>query len=189
MDIKEQLIEQLNQFAAKGPEHVEAVIQNTPERGYIVDVLSKTDDSVGASLNVADYDRFSVALRHLEVFNKSTTVDADEVKTYLQQSAEAIVEKLTYLEEPLELLELDQTEGIAQIRSNPPLTNAAENEAIYWEVFLRATPHAHVKLTRYHWSANTGDRTIVAYPATFTTLGRIAEDLANGLAKKISNEE
>ncbi|MCB0195143.1 MAG: hypothetical protein KDJ65_24560, partial [Anaerolineae bacterium] len=182
MDIKEQLIEQLKQFATKGPEHVEAVIQSTPEPGYILGVLSETDAGVGASLSVADYDRFSVALRHLEIFNKSTTVDADEVKTYLQQSAEAIVEALTYLEEPLELLELDPAEGIAQIRSNPPLSNADENEVTYWELFLRATPHAHVRLTRYHWSADTGDRNIVAYPATFTTLGRIAEDLANGLA-------
>lgn len=189
MDIREQLIEQLKQFAAKGLKQAEAVIQNSAESSYIVGALSETDEGIGASLNLADYDRFSVALRSLEIFNKTSTIHADEVKSYLQQSTKAIVDKLTYLEEPLELLELDPIEGIAQLRSNPPLTNVDESEVTYWEVFLRVSPHPHVKLARYHWSADTGDRVVVAYPATFTTLGRIAEDLVIGLTQKVSDEE
>lgn len=189
MDIREQMIEQLNQFAAKGPQHVETVAQASPELGYLVGVLSETDEGVGAALDVADYDRFSAALRHLEVFNKQANVEADEVKTFLQKNAQAIVEKLTYLEEPLELLELDPAEGLALMRSNPPLTKADESEVTYWEVLLRTSPHPNANLTRYHWTATEGDRTVVAYPATFTMLGRIAEDLVTGLSQTVSDED
>lgn len=59
----------------------------------------------------------------------------------------------------------------------------------YWEVLLRTSPHPNVNLTRYHWTANEGDRTIAAYPATFTMLGRIAEDLVAGLTQPVSDED
>ena len=189
MNIREQMIEQLNQFAANGPQHVEAGEQDSPEPGYLVGVLSETNEGVGASLDLADYDRFSVALRHLDVFDKQANIEADEVKAFLQKNAETIVEKLTYLEEPLELLELDPTEGVAMMRSNPPMTKADESEVTYWEVLLRTSPHPNVNLTRYHWTANEGDRTIAAYPATFTMLGRIAEDLVAGLTQPVSDED
>ncbi|MCB9079725.1 MAG: hypothetical protein H6631_19130 [Anaerolineaceae bacterium] len=189
MDIREQIIEQLNQFAAKGPQHVETGGQGSPEPGYLVGVLSETDEGVGASLDLADYDRFSVALRHLEVFHKQLDVEVDEAKTFLQKNAETLVAKLTYLEEPLELLELDPTEGVALMRSNPPLTKSDESEVTYWEILLRTSPHPNVNLTRYQWTANVGDRTVAAYPATFTMLGRIAEDLVAGLNQNISDED
>lgn len=184
MDIKKQVVEQLEQFTVSGSKRGEAVVQNGVEPGFVVAALSETDEGVGASINLADYDRYSVMLHHLEVFNKKTTVNAAKTESYLQQSAEAIAEALTFLEEPLELLELDPVERVAQLRSNPPLSNANESEVTYWEAFLHANPHPVVKLARYHWSAETGERQVVAYPATFSTLGRIAEALAVSLTQK-----
>lgn len=188
MDIKDQVIEQLNKFAAKGPKQVEAIVQESPEPSYILGIVSPTSEGVGASLNLADYDRFSVALRHLEVFNKKIQLEADDIKPYLQQSAEAVVSKLTYLEEPLELLELDPVEGVAQMRSTPPQTDS-DDSITYWEVFLQVSPYPHAKLARYHWSADKGDREVTVYPATFTTLGRITADLAAGLNQATLDDE
>lgn len=35
MNINQRMVKQLEQLAAKGPEHIEAVIQESPQRGYI----------------------------------------------------------------------------------------------------------------------------------------------------------
>ena len=78
------------------------------------------------------------------------------------------------------LLELNIIDGVAQLRSNPP--ESGPNDSTYWEVSVSVAPHPQAKLARYHWTAGNHKRTGVTYPATFVTLGRIANDLAASLA-------
>ena len=187
MNINKQVIEQLERLVAKGPENTEAILlDSTQQQGYIVGVTAEAE-GINVSLSLADYDRYSAALRNLKV---SVSQNGDNVskngdKDYLRQCAEQIVRRVTYLEEPLELLELDAEVGLAQLRSRSP--HQEGNEKIYWEAMIQIEPRPTavsltcVKLTRYRWIPDGPEREMLVYPATFATLGRIAQDLAESL--------
>lgn len=188
MNIQQRTIEQLGQLAAKGPKEVEAVIKAPAEAGYIIGVPAIEGKGSGASLSIRDYDRYSVTLQHLEVYDNSRAVEPDQTQAYLERCAARINQVITYLEEPLILVELDPVEGIAQLRSETPSAETPSSEPdrtqlLYWEVMLQTTPHPRAKIARYQWQAGQRDRENLIYPATFITLGRLAKDLAESLAE------
>ena len=185
MTIQQRITQQLERLATHEPEQLAAVVQKAPKTGYLLGVPPEGGKGVGASLNLADYDRYSAALRHLEIYDNSQTVASGQEDIYLQQVAATIAQKLTFLEEPLELLELDGVEHTAQLRSNPPRRSA--DESIYWEIQVWVAPHPHARITRYRWLAGEPDRIAITYPATFATLGRIAENLAGALSVEPAN--
>lgn len=174
MNIGKRVLAQLEQLAAKGPKSIDAVILNSPQQGYIVGVPT-ADQEPGASLTLEAYDRYSVTLRQLEVSYDSSAAGQSDDEAYLRRSAERAASRLTYLEEPLLLLELDPAEKLAQLRSDPP---QQEGETLtYWEIFVSAKPQPRARLARYRWQPGQG-REQITYPATFATLGRLAQDLA-----------
>lgn len=175
-NISKQVIQRLQELTASRSEPV-WVDPALPEPGYAVKIVA--DEKIGVTLILADYDRYSAALSYLEVTRNDLSPNDKELKDYLQQQAEQIVKRLTYLAEPLALVELDETEGIAQVRSAPP---SQDGETItYWEAELRARPHSQVRLSRYCWSPEISGRELVAYPIAFARLGQMAEDLALSL--------
>jgi hypothetical protein len=177
MEIQQRIVQRLEKLAAKGPKEVEAVLLDASQRGYLVGVSPEGAGS-GVSLNLEEYDRFSVTVRHLEVYDSRLNIT--EGADYLNQVAAQICQRVVYLDEPLTLVELDKVENIAQLRSELPQAEAPERT--YWEVMLYTTPHPRAKVRRYHWSAGTPGRSLVSYPMTFTTVGRLVEDLAKSLA-------
>ena len=60
-----------------------------------------------AAITLEAYDRYSVTLRQLEVSYENWPVDKTKEEDYLRQCAERAARRLTYLEEPLALLELN----------------------------------------------------------------------------------
>jgi hypothetical protein len=175
MNISQKVIGHLEQLVAKGPEQAEALLlDSVGQRGYLVGVPLE-EHNLGVTLTLQGYDRHSVVLRQLEVNSVHSVNGSDKVKN-LRAYAERIIERLSYLEEPLALLELDAVDGIAQLRSSPP--EAEEEQSTYWEIIVRVDPHLKVNLVRYRWTAGQPEREPVVYPATFATLGRIAQDLA-----------
>lgn len=131
-----------------------------------------------AVLEFGDHDRFSVTLRALEIGTGRAPDAAPQ--EYLSERAARIAERLSYLEEPLVIWELSGDEGVAQLRSGPP---QRDGDMIgYWEIVLKAGEEASARLSRYEWRTGSPDRALAEYPATFSTLGRIADDLAACLA-------
>ena len=59
MEIQQHIVKKLEKLAAKGPKEVEAVLLDTSQRGYLVGVSPEGAGS-GVSLNLEEYDRFSV---------------------------------------------------------------------------------------------------------------------------------
>jgi hypothetical protein len=92
-----------------------------------------------------------------------------------------VIQRLTYLEEPLGLVELENDDGLAQIRSSPP-HYSSDDEVTYWEIQIWTTPRPKAYLARYRWIPGQAGREVVAHPVTFATLSRIAQDLALTLA-------
>ncbi|MBS1965029.1 MAG: hypothetical protein JST60_04315 [Chloroflexi bacterium SZAS-1] len=134
-----------------------------------------------AAVAFFDRDRYSVALRDMLV--RSGSASPDDTRTFLNAAAATVARRLSFLEEPLALWELDGSEGIAQLRSSPP---QREGDALsYWEVTLWAEqPRAQV--ARYHWQPGMAEREVVAYPAIFALLGRVADALAAALAEPMA---
>ena len=114
----------------------------------------------------------------VEQLVRSDSASPDDARTFLSAAAATVARRLSFLEEPLAVWELDGSEGIAQLRSSPP---QREGDALsYWEVTLWAEP-PRAQVARYHWQPGMAEREVVAYPATFALLGRVADALAAAL--------
>jgi hypothetical protein len=179
MIIKQRVVEQIEQFVSQGPEAPQGFTQHSDGLENVVEIPAD-GEGVGASVSITDFDRYSVAFNQLDVYVSDQQVTAEDSDDYLRRVATDICQRLIYLEEPLELLELNRVDAVAQLRSNPPERHPTETT--YWEVAVRTSPSPRAKLSRYRWGAGTGSRTPLAYPATFATLGRLVEDLAQSIA-------
>ena len=182
MNIGKHVVARLEQFVAKGPEDTEAVVLDSPQqKGYIFGVSAGAGPRV--SLTLADYDRYSITLNKLQVCDSKLAENGD-VETYLRQRAAQVTSRVSYLEEPLDLLELDIEAGVAQLRSDLP--HKTDDEIVYWEALIQAKPQPMISLTRYRWIPNRREREIIIYPATFALVGRISQDLADSLTAEVA---
>lgn len=124
-----------------------------------------------------DVDRYSAALRSIEVGISAPMVG--DMREYLCAHAAEIARTLSYLEEPVAVWELDVQEQMVQLRSSPP---CIEGEVrLYWEVSLLGGKQPCARIVRYRWAPGMAEREVVAYPATFALIGRVAESLIDAL--------
>jgi hypothetical protein len=171
MSLGKQMIEQLRLLAAGEPTPAKL-----PTGGDLFKIVT-TDEPTQATLEFFDYDRYSVTLRALDMHNGAPV--AGDVRTYLSARAAAIARQLSYLEEPLAVWELDGSEKVAQLRSSPPQREG--DEVSYWEVTLWAGEQSGARIVRYRWALGMAEREVVAYPATFALVGRLADSLVAAL--------
>jgi hypothetical protein len=132
-------------------------------------------------INCANQDRHSTELHSLRVVQTRLDEVAASVEPVgLEPLAARAIRRLSYLEEPLAIWELEAGEKTVQLRSRPP---EYEDDAIhYWEVVIQETPIAagietSAQISRYRWQPGMRERELLRYPATFSLLGRIAESL------------
>lgn len=177
MNLSKLVVERLEQLAAAGPKQVEAGVLNSAQQQAEVLDISAEEQGLRVTLTLQDYDRYSAELSHLEVI--TATHNGRKALVDLHHCAELITRRLTYLEEPLAVVEFDANQSLAQLRSQPP--NQDGEAVTYWEAMLWAEPNLRVKLSRYRWTPDLDQRELLTYPATFATLGRIANDLGISL--------
>jgi hypothetical protein len=168
MSLGKQMIEQLRLVAT-----AQSVFDGDPHK-----IVTALDGSAQATIEFFDHDRFSVTLRTLDVGGAPA---ASDVRAYLSARAAEIARRLTYLEEPLAVWELDGGERVAQLRSSPP--QREDQEVSYWEVTLTAGARPGARMARYRWAPGMAEREMVAYPATFALVGRMVDSLAAALAE------
>jgi hypothetical protein len=168
MSLGKQMIEQLQLLAT-----AESTFGGDPHK-----IVTALDGSAQATLEIFDYDRFSVTLRTLDVGGAPFEGDA---RSYLSARAAEIARRLSYLEEPLAVWELDSGERVVQLRSSPPQREG--DEVSYWEITLAAGARPGARMARYRWAPGMAEREIVAYPATFALVGRMIASLEAALAE------
>jgi hypothetical protein len=101
----------------------------------------------------------------------STAKLADASLDELKSISETLTEKLTYLLEPIGMVEADADRCSIQLRSNPP--QKGEDETSYYELMVRRG--GDITLSRY--SKKPGQlRQIVPAHVTREVLGRLADD-------------
>ena len=88
--------------------------------------------------------------------------------------AEQVCERVTYLLEPLGLVEVDAQSGAAVVRSKPP--HRRGGRIAYYEMI--ADRNRHASLRRYQYDVASKKRSAVAFPLTREQLGFLVDDLA-----------
>lgn len=172
MSLGKQMLHQLRLLAA-GQEVLEA----TPVTDAAAKRLVERDGEQLAALEIFDHDRYSVALRAIEV--GGAPPEQADTRAYLSACAAEIARRLSYLEEPLAVWELDGGERRAELRSSPPQREG--DEVTYWEVTLWVGEQPGAKIMRYRWAPGMIEREEVAYPATFALVARMVDSLAESL--------
>jgi hypothetical protein len=172
MSLGKQILHQLR-LLADGQEVLEAAPATEPATKR----LAERDGARLATLEIFDHDRYSVALRAIEV-GGAPPAQVD-TRAYLSASAAEIVRRLSYLEEPLAVWELDGGERRAELRSSPPQREG--DEVAYWEVTLWAGEQPGARIMRYRWTPGMVEREEVAYPATFALVARMVDSLVESL--------
>jgi hypothetical protein len=133
------------------------------------DRLVVVDGASSALITLRDHDRYSVMFHTLQVSVQHPA------PLGLMQCTSRVINNLSYFEQPFALYEYAEDEGIAQIRSNPPVR---DSDALwYWEAVLQLGDHASLSLARYHWSPQLPERELSSYPATFDFVGRVVNSL------------
>jgi hypothetical protein len=168
MSIGKQITERLRRLADGDRAVLEVGIENT---------LLALDASLRAKLEFSDHDRYSLALRELTVW--AGGAEPDDSRAYLSATAAEVAHRLSFLEEPLAVWELDGGERVAQLRSSPPQHEG--DTVAYWEVTLWAGDELGARAVRYQWSPGMTEREVLAYPATFALIARMADGLAAAL--------
>lgn len=150
MTIKQDIALELQRLAPTGGE-----LEVRTSTGRIVGQLDVVD-AVGCSFARFDYQSTNLA---------NATVDS------LKALSNKIQQRLTYLMEPISLLETDAESVSIQMRSSPP--QVGDDGRSYYELLVRRG--GEVTLRRYHKAAGQ-PRQIVPAHVTREVLGRLAED-------------
>lgn len=171
MSIGTHLTERLRAMAAPGG-NTQGLLHDEHGQRLVV-----ANGATQAMLAFFDHDRYSVTLRTLKV--EAGQLAGDDVQTYFSATAAEIIRRLSFLEEPLAVWELDGGERLAQLRSSPP--ERMGEEVSYWEVALSAGEQPTAQISRYRWAPGCVERELIAYPATFGLVARIADGLTEAL--------
>lgn len=122
------------------------------------------------SLQLTATSPLGVALDALEYIDEGAT---NLSSVALRAWAKGLTERLTYLMEPLVLLELDDEAGVAELRSKVPSTR--ENARSYYEV--RIDHAGTIRLRRITFDASDRRRNSVPCQLTREALERLVDDL------------
>ncbi len=131
-----------------------------------------TVDSDGASISVdiEHSDRYASGVRGITVQPHQPTQGVRDV-------AERIVEGVQDLGEPLAIVEYEERERRAVVRSSTPEQDA--EGVTYWEADVQPE---QTSLHRYRKDHDAVDRQVVTEPLLHPTAGRVAEQLADAVA-------
>jgi hypothetical protein len=153
MTIKQDIALELQRLAPHGGE-----LEVRTATGRVVGQLDVVD-AVGCAFTRFDYQSSNLA---------NATVDS------LKALSAKIQQRLTYLLEPISLLETDSESVSIQMRSSPP--QVGDDGRSYYELLVRRG--GEVTLRRYHKAAGQPRQVIPAH-VTREVLGRLADDFVS----------
>ncbi len=174
MNLGKYITSQLYRLSTEGPSEHDSVVPDT-EGGQRVSLRQEEYD---IQVRLSNQDRHSAELHGLQVVMVQPTSESADVRTLAQRA----IARLSYLEEPLDVWELEEPDMTAQLRSMPPQRESDSADVTYWEVLIQ---QAHIatgvettaSIQRYSWRPGLPRRETVPYPATYALLGRLSESL------------
>jgi hypothetical protein len=152
-----------------------ALDENT--KAYVLPCTVAVEDGPNRlTLHLTALDSVGVALAPLE-FNTTSRAEwsSDELKAW----GERIAGRVTYLMEPLKVLEIDAAGGELQIRSQSPTQRA--DQSVYYEV--RLYRQGNLRMERFAFDQATRRRHATPCQLTREVLERLADDLAASITQ------
>ncbi|MDZ7359845.1 MAG: hypothetical protein ONB46_03835 [candidate division KSB1 bacterium] len=136
-------------------------------------MIEEKNESFRLCIEIEDFDKFSFVIKTLSVARLQAPPNMS-LTELLQRQAGEIERRLSYLQERFRLVELDEFNVLAQVRSAAPYQK--NGERFYYELLLQ---HGNsVTLTRYRKSATAEKRELVPFHLTPEMLERLVDDLA-----------
>lgn len=146
------------------------VTERSPFTGRIESVVAE-DEGVTVRCDVTTAETVGCSLAQLDMVEERRRIlNPDDLCRW----AEWICGKVTYLTEPLGLVEIDRQSGLAVLRSKPPLRRG--ERIAYYEML--ADRHHHASLRRYQYDLRSKKRGAVSFPLTHEQLEFLVDDLA-----------
>jgi hypothetical protein len=166
MNLGQKLTEKLNAIRLTAN-----VKESGKDSGYVIE---QEIDSIRLRLEMQDFDKFSCMVKILSLTRLQPLPVNKPMKETLLRQAHEIGQRISYLLENFRLIELDETKGIAQIRSVVP--HRKGDEKFYYEVLLQQGNS--VTFTRYRKFRQAEQRDLVPSHLTQETFERLVDDLA-----------
>jgi hypothetical protein len=157
--------ERLNRGNMARAEHIISELQKGPF-GQAGEVLAQ-DGDLEVRVQLADWDRLGCRLEKLEM--------KDTQGHFLKLDPTRLEKELTYLGEPLRIVELEKHRGKAILRSFPP---RRENGTVSFFEMVLDGPEG-LSLTRLAYDRMLGQRSAVPVSLTRDTLERLLADLVD----------
>jgi hypothetical protein len=150
-----------------------ALDENT--RAYVMPCTVTVDDGrERVTLHLTALDTVGLAFSSLEF---ATTSRAEWTSEALNEWGSRLAARITYLMEPLKVLEIDSGGGEVQIRSQSPTTR--DTERGYYE--MRLFRQGMLRMQRFTYDAATKNRRESPCQLTREVLERLSDDIAASL--------
>jgi hypothetical protein len=139
--------------------------QLQPDISFPAGTVQASDDQFKVDVTLVDWDRLGCLIRKVEIghsHNNAMKFDPAQIE-----------DKITYLGEPLRVIELAEDGGRAVLRSAPPHRDG--EKISFFELVL--DQNAGLSLVRYLYDGNRGERISVPAALTRESLERLLADL------------
>jgi hypothetical protein len=151
----------------------DALDENT--RAYVLPCAVTVEDSPSRlTLNLTALDTVGVAFSTMEFTHTGRT---EWSSCALKEWGDRLARQVTYLMEPLKVLEVNDQAGEVQLRSQAPTPRA--DQRAYYE--LRLGRQGKLRMERFAFDETTRQRKPVPCQLTRETLERLADDIAGGV--------
>lgn len=125
-----------------------------------------------------DIDRFGIVVDYISIAKTRPVLDVGAINRRLDEQAEAIQKRVTFLLEEFKLIEMDRQNKCAQLRSYPP--HKADNAKYYYEIMLDEGNKAHFQ--RYQYSIQDKRYEKITSQFTTETFERLVDELVKIIA-------
>ena len=139
------------------------------EKGYRI---NEREGPVQVHLVVPDMDKYSFVISKFELFHSDWTSRLP-IKEQLRRQSDWIAERVTYLPERFALIELDEINQVAQVRSRIPTQKGETRQ--YYEILLKKGNT--LTLSRYEIKVGDTSRLPVPFLLTEELFSRLIDDL------------
>lgn len=170
MNLGRTIVDKLNALQQTGAPGWASLKPNGKDGGH---VIKEQMDGIDLQIEIEDFDKFSYMVKAIAMTRQQAPPSAPLKDVLLRQSGE-IEKRITYLLEGFRLVEIDEVNGSAQVRSLTPYKKG--DERLYYEVLLRSGNN--LTFTRYRKQHQTGEREIVPSHLTLEIFERLVDDLA-----------
>lgn len=169
MNLGQKFVDKLNTMQQPGAPGWASSKLDGKDGGY---AIKERMDGIDLQAEIDDFDKFSYMVKSISMTHPQAP--ATLIKDVLLRQAGEIEKRISYLLEGFRLVELDEVNGTAQVRSITPYKKG--DERLYYEVLLRGGNN--LAFTRYRKQHQTGEREIVPSHLTLEIFERLVDDLA-----------